>query len=167
MACPPPNGVVLSFDEKGKTAVKHYGGRKYVFNGYAHTPYGQKVRGVCDLFAARNMHNGQVVYGFYGWKNSYVVCDFLQRLLEEYEGKDVYVIWDGWSAHTSNHTQAFTDIQHRLHVLPLPKRTSWLNPIERDFSQIQSFVLNNSNFQSVRETIAAISDYIEKELSSN
>ena len=31
IACLPDNSVVLSFDEKGKTAIKVYGGQKYVF----------------------------------------------------------------------------------------------------------------------------------------
>lgn len=157
----------MSFDEKGKTAVKQYGGRKYVFNGHYHTPYGQRVRGVCDLLAARNVHTGEIVYKFYDWKNSYTVCEFLKCLLDEYEGQDVCIIWDGWSAHHSNFTQAFIDLQSRLHILPLPTRASWLNPIERDFSRIQRFVLNNSNYETVQETINAITNYIEKELSPN
>lgn len=167
IACPPENSVVLSFDEKGRTAVKVYGGRKYVFNGYYHTPYGQKVKGLCDLFAARNLHTEEIHYCFYDWKNSFIVTEFLQMLLQIYPDKTIYIIWDGWSAHRSNYTQAFIDLNPRIKILPLPTRASWLNPIERDFSSIQRFVLNNSNFQSVTETMTAISNHIEKELSSN
>lgn len=159
--------VVLSLDAKGRTAVKIYGGQRYVFNGYYHTPYGQKVKGVCDLFAARNIHTGQIHYSFYDWKNSYIVVDFLQKLLDIYPDKTIYIIWDGWSAHRSNHTWAFIDLHPQIKILPLPTRASWLNPIERDFSQVQRFVLNNSNVQSVREAIDAIGNFIEKELSSN
>lgn len=144
-----------------------YGGRKYVFNGYYHIPYGQKVKGVCDLFAARNLHTGEIHYHFYDWKNSFIVVDFLEKLLRIYPDLTLYIIWDGWSAHRSNYTQAFIDMHPRIKVLWLPTRASWLNPIERDFSQIQRFVLNNSNFQTVLETITAIGNFIEKELSSN
>jgi len=154
-------------DAKGRTAVKIYGGQKYVFNGYYHTPYAQKVKGVCDLFAARNIHTGQVHYFFYDWKNSFIVVDFLQKLIEIYPNQIIYIIWDGWSAHRSNYTWAFIDMHPQIKVLPLPTRASWLNPIERDFSQVQRFVLNNSNFQSVGETMDAIGNFIEKELSSN
>lgn len=157
----------MSVDAKGRTAVKVYGGRKYVFNGYYHTPYGQKVKGVCDLFAARNIQTGKMHYCFYDWKNSFIVTEFLQTLLQTYPCRTIYIIWDGWSAHTSNHTQAFIDLHPRIKVLPLPTRASWLNPVERDFSQIQRFVLNNSDFQSVMETMDAIGNFIEKELSSN
>lgn len=159
--------MLLSFDEKGKTAIKQYGGQKYVFQGYYHTPYGQKVKGVCDLFAARNLHTGKMYYAFYDWKNSFIVIEFLEKLLQTYPNKNIYIIWDGWSAHTSSMTQAFIDLHPRIKILPLPTRASWLNPIERDFSQIQRFVLNNSNFPNVKETMNAIGTYIEKELSSN
>ena len=157
---------MLSFDEKGKTAVKKYGGRKYVFNGYYHTPYGQKVKGVCDLFAARNLHTGKRHYAFYDWKNSFIVIEFLEKLLEIYPDKDIYIIWDGWSAHKSSYTKIFLDLHPRIKILPLPTKASWLNPVERDFSMIQKFILNNSNFQNVREAMDMISAFIEKELCS-
>jgi len=113
------------------------------------------------------MHTGERHYWFYDWKNSFIVVEVLQKLEEIYPDKDIYVIWDGWSAHTSNYTQAFLDLHPRIKILPLPTRASWLNPIERDFSMIQRFVLNNSNFKTVRETMSAVGTYIEKELSSS
>lgn len=158
---------MLSFDEKGKTAVKKYGGQCFKFRGYYHIPYGQKTKGICDLFAARNMHTGKVHHYFYDWKNSYIVIDFLEKLMQIYEGKDLYIIWDGWSAHKSEATKAFIDLHPRIKILPLPTRASWLNPIERDFSKIQRFALNHSNFGSVSELIGVVGDYITKELSSS
>lgn len=158
---------MLSFDEKGKTAVKKYGGQKYVFQGYYHIPYGQKVKGVCDLFAIRNLHTNKMHYWFYDWKNSFIVIEVLEKILGLYPGKDIYIVWDGWSAHTSSMTQIFIDLHPRIKILPLPTRASWLNPVERDFSQVQRFVLNNSDFPTTKETMKAIGTYIEKELSSN
>jgi transposase len=159
--------VLLSFDEKGKTAVKVYGGRKYVFKGYYHIPYGQKVKGICDLFMARNVHNGKRHHLFFDWKNSFIVTQFLETLLELYPGMDVYIIWDGWSAHRSEHTKMFLDLHPRIKILPLPTRASWLNPVERDFSTIQRFFLNNSDFQTTKEMIDSAKLFIEKELCSS
>lgn len=119
------------------------------------------------MFAVRDVHTGEVHHFFYDWKNSYVVIDFLQKLMQIYEGRYLYIIWDGWSAHNSEATKAFIDLHPRIKILPLPTRASWLNPIERDFSKIQRFVLNNSKFNSVKELIEAVGDYITKELSSN
>lgn len=86
--------------------------------------------------------------------------------MQIYPNQNLYIIWDRWSAHTSEMTNAFIDLHPRLKILPLPTRASWLNPIERDFGRIQRFVLNNSDFQSVGGVIEAIGDYITKELSS-
>lgn len=113
------------------------------------------------------MHTGQVHYHFYDWKNSFIVVQFLEILMELYPGKELYIVWDGWSAHTSQHTKMFIDLHPQIKILPLPTRASWLNPIERDFGSVQRFVLNNSDFESVRDGMQAIGAYIEKELSSS
>ena len=157
---------MLSFDEKGKTAIKKYGGQKYTFRGYYHIPYGQKVKGITDLFMARNLHDGRRHYEFFDWKNSFIVTQFLEKLLEIYPNVHIIIIWDGWSAHRSEHTQVFLDLHPRIKILPLPTRASWLNPVERDFSSIQRFLLNDSDFENVREGMDAISTFIEKELCS-
>ena len=166
MACCPENTVVLSFDEKGKTAIKKYGGQKYSFRGYYHTPYGQKVKGITDLFMARNLHDGRRHYEFFDWKNRFIVTQFLEKLLEIYPNVHIIIIWDGWSAHRLEHTQVFLDLHPRIKILPLPTRASWLNPVERDFSSIQRFLLNDSDFENVREGMDVISTFIEKELCS-
>jgi transposase len=90
----------------------------------------------------------------------------LKKLLKIYDGKTLYIIWDGWSAHTSNFTRAFIDLTPQIKILPLPTRASWLNPIERDFGRIQRFVLNNSDFKDMKELMQAIENYVTKELSS-
>lgn len=158
--------MVLSFDEKGKTAIKKYGGQKFTYAGYYHVPYGQKVKGITDLFMVRNIHTGKRHYAFYDWKNSFIVIQFLEKILEIYPNKEIQIIWDKWRAHTSHHTKTFLDLHPRIKILPLPTRASWLNPIERDFGQIQRFALNNSNFETVKEGMKFIGNYIEKELSS-
>ena len=130
-------------------------------------PYGQKVKGICDLFMARDIHTGKRHYTFYDWKNSFIVTQFLQKLLDLYPDMNIYIIWDGWSAHRSEHTKMFLDMHPRIKILPLPTRASWLNPVERDFSRIQRFFLNNSDFGSVKELMDAGEVFIEKELCSN
>ena len=83
IACLPPNSVILSFDEK--------------------------VKGICDLFMARNVHTGKRHYSFYDWKNSFIVTEFLEKLFEIYPDMGIYIIWDGWSAHRSEHTKILAE----------------------------------------------------------
>jgi len=84
-----------------------------------------------------------------------------------YPGMNIYIIWDGWSAHRSEHTKMFLDLHPRIKILPLPTRASWLNHVERDFSSIQRFLLNNSDFESVKDFMGATEVFIEKELCSS
>lgn len=164
---PPSNSVVLSFDEKGKTPIKMFGGKKWCGEKNYRIPYHQKVRGLVDIFAAKNIHSGIRHYRFYDWKNSFIVVDFIDWLLYcVYPNQELYIILDGWSAHKSGMFYAYVDVQPRLHIVPLPKCASWMNPIERDYARIQNEVLDNSNFSSPKEAIEIVSRFFEKELNS-
>ena len=148
--------------------MKTYGGRKWTKKKNYRTPYAQKIKGIFDIFAAKNIHTEKRHYKFYSWKNSFIVIDFIDWLLHTvYPNVDIYLIRDGWSAHRSNAFYAYADLQPRLHIVPLPTCSSWMYPIERDFSHIQRDVLNNSNFESAKECMNIVSDYFEKELNSN
>ena len=126
------------------------------------------MKGLFDIFAVKNIHNEKRHYRFYSWKNSFIVIDFIEWLLYQvYPDKEVYIILDGWSAHRSNMFFAYADLQPRLHLVPLPTCSSWMNPIERDFSHIQRDVLDNSDFSCPTEVMNMVSDYFEKELNSN
>jgi len=164
---PPPNSVVLSFDEKGRTPIKQFGGRKWSKKNY-HIPYKQKVKGLVDIFAAKNVHSGKRHCKFYMWKNSFTVIDYVDWLLRVvYPENDIYLIHDNWSAHKSNAFRAYADLQPRLHLVPLPTTCSWMNEIERDFSRLQREVLDNSNFESPKQSMKVISEFFEKELNSS
>lgn len=148
--------------------MKQYAGKKWTGDKHYYTPYTQKVKGIFDIFAVQNIHTGKRHHRFYDWKNSYIVIDFTDSLLYTvYPDKDIYLIHDLWSAHTSNAFLAYADLQPRLHLVPLPACSSWMNPIERDFSRIQRDVLDNSDFSCPIEAMEMISAYIEKELNSN
>ena len=70
---------------------------------------------------------------------------------------------DGWSAHKSEHIKLFLELHPKIKILPLPTRASWLNSVERDFSIIQRFCLNNSDFENTKELMCAVGTFIEKE----
>ena len=128
-------------------------------------PYAQKVKGLFDIFAVKNVHSGERHCKFYDWKNSFIVVDFLEWVLHKvYPNQIVHLILDGWSCHKSKAFKAFADLEERLSLHYLPTCASWLNPIERDFSRIQQGLLDNSNFQNPVEAINQITQFIEKEL---
>lgn len=157
----------MSFDEKGKTPIKQYEGKRWNddkneqgLNAIYKVPDKQKVKGLVDYFAAKDIFTGKIYYSFYDWKNAFIVVDFCERLLRLITDKIIYLILDRWSAHTSNALMAFADINPRLKLVFLPTNASWMNIIEQFFSHIERFVLRNSNFQSVRELIDAFSSFV-------
>jgi transposase len=127
----------------------------------------QTVKGLFDLVAAKNIHNGNFHYKYYDFKNSFIITDMLQYLLDVYPNKHLYIILDNWSAHRSAVTKTFVDLNSRINLVYLPFSTSWLNDIERNFSLIERCVLRNSNLSSVREAMNAITDFIENYPSFN
>jgi len=158
-----PNDVVISFDEKAKIAIKENSGSVYTKEKKVFYPSKQKVKGLLEMPAGLNVKNGKVHYWFYDWKNSFIVIECLEKLLIEYPDKEIYVIVDNWSAHKSYSIKVWNYFHPRLHLEYLPSNASFLNKIERVFSFLAKDVLQNSNFQTVREAIEKISNYFDKE----
>lgn len=157
------NSISFSFDEKAKIAIKEYGGYAYTKKKKIKFPAKQKVKGLLEMPAAINIHTGKIHYWFYDWKNSFVVIECFQDLLNKYPDKDIYVIVDCWSAHTSFAIRVWNFFHPRFHIVYLPTKASWMNMIERVFSKLDQNILQNSNFQTVREAMDRISNYFEKE----
>jgi transposase len=163
----PEGSVVLSFDEKGRTPVKHYGGARWGRDKQYRIPYNQKVKGLFDILAVKNVHTGERHYQYYDWKNSFIVIDFIEWLSTAiYPENELYFILDNWSAHRSNAFGAYIDLHPRVHPVYLPTTASWMNDVERDFSRIQKEVLNNSDFNSPREVMNMVSSFFEDVLNS-
>ena len=162
---PSPDRVDLSFDEKAKIAIKEYGGYVYTKKKKVKYPAKQKVKGLLEMPAAINIHTGEIDYWFYDWKNSFIVIECFEYLLRKYPGKEIYVILDCWKAHTSYAIKVWNYFHPRFHLVYTPTKASWMNMIERVFSKFDKDMLQNSNFQTVREAMSRISNYFEKELS--
>jgi hypothetical protein len=158
-----PNDVVISFDEKAKIAIKEYGGSIYTKEKYASYPSKQKVKGLLEMPAGVNVKTGKVHYWFYDWKNSFVVIECLEKLLDEYPDKEIYLIMDNWSAHKSYVIKVWSAFHPRMHLTYLPSGASFLNKIERVFCFLSRDILQNSDFKNVSGAMDRISNYFEKE----
>jgi transposase len=162
---PPPNSVTFSYDEKAKIPIKQYNGSVWTKEKKVKWPAKQKTKGLLELPAAINIHTGKIHYWFHDWKNSFIVIQCFEDLLQKYPKKDIYVIVDGWSAHTSYATKVWAFLHPRLKIIYLPTNSSWMNLIEKVFSRIEKDLIKNSNFQTVREMMNAITNYFQNEQS--
>ncbi len=161
----PPESIVFSFDEKAKIAIKQYSGYIYTKDKRVKHPAKQKVKGLLEMPAAINIHTGDVYCWFYDWKNSFVVIECFENLLDRHPDKDIYVIIDCWSAHTSFAIRVWSFFHPKFHIIYTPTNSSWMNMIERVFSKLDKDILQNSNFSTVREAMNRISNYFNNELS--
>ena len=111
-------------------------GKKWTNDKHYRIPYSQKVKGLVDLFAAWDPHNERIYYRFYDWKNAYILIDYFEWLLNTiFHKEDIYIILDGWSVHKSYAVKTFAALNPRLHLVPLPSCSSWMNAIERIFRE--------------------------------
>ena len=126
-------------------------------------PAKQKTRGLLEMPAAANIHTGEVHWWFFDWKNSFVIIECFEDLLRRYPDKEIYLILDCWSAHTSFAIRVWNFFHPRIHLVYTPTNASWMNMIERVFSKFDRDILQNSNFKTVREAMERISNYFENE----
>ena len=162
---PPKNSVIFSFDEKAKIPIKQYNGSVWTKEEKVKWPAKQKTKGLLELPAAINIRTGKIHYWFHDWKNSFIVIQCFEDLLNKYPERDIYVIVDNWSAHTSYTIKVRAFFHSRLKIVYLPSNASWMNLIEKVFSRIEKDLIRNSNFQTVREMMNAIDKYFQNEQS--
>ena len=115
--------------------------------------------------AAINIHTGKIHTWFHDWKNSFIIIQCFEDLLQKYPEQNIYVIVDNWSAHVSYAIKVWAYLHSRLKIIYLPSNASWMNMIEKVFSKLEKELIRNSNFQTVTEMINAINNYFQKEQS--
>jgi hypothetical protein len=99
---PPTNAVVLSVDEKPSIqALERAQGYLKLPNGRAMIGQSHdcKRNGPSALFAALNVGTGHVIAKHYKRRRRLEFRDFMNRVVKQYEGKEIHVILDHLSTH--------------------------------------------------------------------
>jgi transposase len=148
---PPDGTVLLSIDEKTAIQAKH---RKHPTRPAGRRRPGRRefeyVRhGTVSLLAALNVVNGHVHPKIIVKNNSVTFIAFLTELDELIDAdKNIHLIMDNGSSHTSKATRAWIAAHPRFTVTYTPKHASWLNVIEIFFSILTRKVLLRGEFTS-------------------
>jgi len=111
---------------------------------------------------ALDVHRGKPWLRFFKKKTAREVIRLFDFLRKRYRRYRLYFILDCWRTHRSKALKKYLQGKP-ISLVELPTNCSWLNPIERVFSEIQTQVLDNSNFKTLRELKQAIRDYVCKE----
>ena len=99
---PPDNAVVLSVDEKPSIqALERAQGYLKLPNGRAMIgqSHDYKRNGTTTLFAALNVGTGEVTGRHYKRRRRLEFLDFMNRMVKQYQGKEIHVVLDNLSTH--------------------------------------------------------------------
>ncbi len=161
---PPANAVVLSVDEKsGTQALERTAPMLPIRPGLpARQTHDYRRNGTTTLFAALNTLSGKVLQHCQPRHTHVEFIEFLKRIDRNIPKRlDVHIIMDNYATHKHAATRAWLDTHPRFHVHFTPTSSSWLNAIERFFSEITSRRIRRGSFPSVRRLIKAIEDFVE------
>ena len=163
----------FSIDEFGPVAIKQRGGRRLlgpkedaVVSEFQHS------KGIVLMTAALELSTNQITHFYSPTKNSQEMVKLLGMLLRKYRRcRKIYLSWDAASWHASKaflarvsevNQASYRRKRHTplVRLAPLPSRAQFLNVIESVFSGLAAAVIENSDYASVEEAVAAIDLHI-------
>lgn len=162
---PPVNAVVFSFDEKSQMqALDRTQPGLPLKKGRAGTmTHDYKRHGVTTLFAAMNMATGETIHECMPRHRHQEFLRFLRRVERSVEpGLDIHVILDNYATHKTEEVRRWLKRNPRVHFHFVPTGSSWLNMVERLFSELTEKQLRRSAVNSVQELISDVSAYLDR-----
>jgi transposase len=85
---------------------------------------------------------------------------FPKKAAKPHTGKDIHVVLDNLSTHTTPDVQAWLDKNSHIHFHFTPVGSSWLNQIETWFGVITRQSIRRGTFSIVKVLIKQIRDYM-------
>jgi len=134
---PPPDSVVWSADEQCQLQAlsRTQPGLACVPGPCATKTPDYKRHGTTTLFAALNVHGGEIVHMFRPQHRHQEWIQFL-GLIEQNTSPDkqIHLIMDNYSAHKHAQVRLWLAEHPLFHIHYTPTSASWVNPVERVFS---------------------------------
>lgn len=161
---PPAKAIVLCVDEKSQIqALERTQPLLPLRPGIpARQTHDYMRHGTTTLFAALNMLNGTVIGDCMPRHRHQEFIRFLQIINAKTPSDlDLHLIVDNYGTHKHPRVQRWLKRHPRFHLHFTPTSSSWLNLVERWFSDITSKRIRRGSFKNVKELIMAIKQYIE------
>ena len=161
---PPENAVVFSFDEKSQIqALDRTQPGLPLKRGRAGTMTHDYVRhGTTTLFAALDVATGDVIHECLPRHRHQEFLKFMKLVEQSVEpGLEIHVILDNYATHKHPRVTNWLKRHPRVHFHFVPTGASWLNLVERLFSELTDRQLRRLAVTSVTELVHAIDAYIE------
>lgn len=160
---PPVNAIVFSVDEK--SSIQALDRTAPVLPLRPGLPSGQThdyIRhGTTTLFAALNTLSGKVIEQCLPRHRHIEFLEFLNRIEGNVPSKlDVHLIMDNYATHKHPAVKEWFSERPRFHAHFTPTSSSWLNAVERFFSEITTKQIRRGTYRSVRELQRAITAFV-------
>jgi transposase len=118
--------------------------------------------GITSLFAALDMASGKVIGSIHRRHRSVEFRKFLVKLDKQVPAAlDVQLICDNYATHKTDAIPRWLAAHPRFHLHFVPTSSSWLNLVQRWFSELTTKVLQRGVHQSVPALEADIRTWIE------
>jgi transposase len=159
---PPGGAVVLSIDEK--TQIQALDRTQPVlpvaFGAGEKRTHDYVRHGTTNLFAALNVHTGEVTGECKPSRNGANFLAFLKKATKPHAGKEIHVVLDNLSTHTTPEVKAWLEKNPHIRFHFTPVGSSWLNQIEIWFGILTRQSIRRGTFSSVNVLVKQIRDYI-------
>jgi transposase len=161
---PPTNAVVLSFDEKTQIqALERTQPLLPVRPGLsARQTHDYRRAGVASLYAALEVASSKLIGKCRPSDNGTHFLQFLKILAGRYRRKELHVVLDNSSTHTTPGVLNWLEENPRVHLHFTPKGASWLNLIEAWFGILTRKSIRRGSFPSVPALVRHIGACIER-----
>ena len=161
---PPKRAVVFSFDEKSQIqALDRTQPGLPLKKGRAGTlTHDYKRHGTTTLFAALDIATGRIQHDCLPRHRRDEFLRFMSRLERRVaKGLSMHVILDNYATHKTPEVEEWLRRHPRVHFHFTPTSASWLNLVERFFSELTIRQLRRLAVTSVHELEQAIHHYIK------
>jgi transposase len=162
---PPDKAIVLSVDEKSQ--IQALDRTQPILPLRPGLPERQthdyQRHGTTTLFAALNVLEGTVIAQCQPRHRHQEFLAFLNRIEAAIDpAPKIHIILDNYGTHKHPQVRRWFQEHPRYHLHFTPTGASWLNQVERWFAEITRKRIRRGSFQSVRELVKAIQDYIRE-----
>lgn len=162
---PPKRAVVFSVDEKSQIqALNRTQPGLPLKKGRAGTmTHDYERHGTTTLFAALNVASGEVRHDHYPRHRTQEFLAFMREVERSVpKGLSIHVILDNYGTHKTDAVTRWLRRRPRVHFHFTPTSASWLNLVERFFSELTTRQLKRLAVTSVAQLEAAIDAYIAR-----
>jgi transposase len=162
---PPDKALVLCVDEKSQIqALDRTQPGLPMKRGRAGTmTHDYKRHGTTTLFAALNILDGKVIGKCMPKHRQEEFLKFLRKINKETpKNLDLHLIVDNYGSHKTPKVRQWLSKHPRFKMHFTPTSASWLNMVERFFSELTTKRIRRGVFRSVKDLETAVMDFVKK-----